>query len=245
MTRPDLFVLDDHLGRQDGRAPALLDLAAMLHCPTPPVAMDSSTDVQRQWLRNQPDGSVDVISLGALSAVDDLIDADPALAARKVRRLVVVAGDAAPGAPVEYNVSQDPAAFVDVMTSGLAVWWIPAFDGGLWQGGTASYTRSTDEELLSGVHPEVGRWFDKYIGARYGLRNLWAAGLLIDLESPTGAQWREESPSWDDSGSLTDAGGRGSSIRRLSVTDREAFEAGVVRSTNAALRELSPRTCPS
>ena len=235
---PDMIVLDDHLKRQDGQAPAVQDLTQLLGRKSPPVVLDHDTKAQAAWLRDQPDGSVTVVSLGALTAVADLIKSAPKLTQSKVHEIVVVAGDAAPGAAVEYNVYQDPEAFLAVMTSGLAIRWVPAFDGGLWSAGTSSYTVTSDDELLTGTSPEVRAWFDRYISERYGVRNLWAAGVLA--KSLEGSHWEDQVVRFDDQGRVDKKGSNVAEVTTLVVDDRAQFEAAMIEATNEALRSLAP-----
>lgn len=235
---PDMIVLDDHLSRQSGQAPAVNDMVELLDRPAPIVVLDSEVGAQLDWLAGQEDGSVTVVSLGALTALADLVESDPALASSKVKEVILVAGDAAPGAQMEYNVAQDPEAFLAVVDSNLPIRWIPAFDGGLWSAGTSAYTVTNDVELLQGVHPEVRSWFEHFIGERFGVRNLWAAGVLA--EPLVGAQWKEEVVRFDDQGRVDPDGPHETRLLRLVVDDRESFEVYMVQSTNAALASLTP-----
>ena len=52
----------------------------------------SALDVYRQTLNGQPDGSVTIISVGFLNNLNDLLNAEPQLVAKKVKELVVMAG---------------------------------------------------------------------------------------------------------------------------------------------------------
>ncbi len=52
----------------------------------------SALDVYRQVLAAQPDSSVTIISVGFLNNIDDLLTAEPALVAQKVKKLVQMAG---------------------------------------------------------------------------------------------------------------------------------------------------------
>ena len=46
------------------------------------------------------------------------------------------------------------------MRSGLPVWWVPCFDGGVWQNkGHASSWRASHRALLEGATPEVIQYF--------------------------------------------------------------------------------------
>lgn len=158
----------------------------------------------------------------------------------QVSSVLVFAGDASPGAPVEHNVSLDPKAFVSVMKSRLRIRWIPCFDGGPWRAGTSSYTVSSDAELLSDMDKPLLAWFERHIGRRFGVRNLWAAGLLSG-ESPRGARWRTEEVSFSSSGAVGNGDGGKTKLTRLTVSDRSLFEAWMVNATRRALLRVSAR----
>ena len=99
---------------------------------------------------------VTLITVGSLRDVAAALNRKPALFAEKVARLFVFIGDAQ-GAFREYNVTLDPHAYVRVMNSGLPVYWVPCFDGGIWknEAGHASYWQARHAELLADVSPPV------------------------------------------------------------------------------------------
>lgn len=234
--RPDLIVLDNHLGRQTGDAPAVTSLAKVTGQRAPRAVLDSDLQAQAEMLRRAPTRSVTVVSLGALSALADLLDAHGGLVHKKVRRVLVFAGDAAAGAAVEYNVHQDSAAYLRVMTSGLPIRWVPCFDGGTWQAGNSSYTVTSDAALLEGVRPDVRDWFEDRFGERFGVRNLWATGVLH--EQPRGAVWQQRTVRLNNAGTVDEAGAHTAVVDQLVVQDRAAFSAWMVEATNRALRAL-------
>jgi hypothetical protein len=233
---PSMIVLDNHLNRQRDEAPAVADLAAVVERPAPPVVLDRDIEAQLALLRQAPQRSVTIVSLGGLTAIAHLLDVDAVLLARKVNRILIFAGDAGLNAPLEYNVALDPAAFVRVMTSRLPVRWVPCFDGGAWRAGTSSYTVSSDATLLNGVRGPVRRWFNTYLGDRYGVRNLWAGPIAIG-EQPVGARWRTVTVHVGDDGVLR-ASGHSAHVQELVVQNREAFTSWMVDSSNAYLRRL-------
>ncbi len=66
--------------------------------------------------------------------------------------VIISGGDSDPEASPEWNQAADPAAFQYVMDSGMAVTWLPAFDGGLWQADRhATYATGLVGELLDGI----------------------------------------------------------------------------------------------
>lgn len=233
--RPDLVVIDD-VGVEDAVTPAVADLAAATGRRAPRAVMDSDLLAQVQMLRRAKNRSVTIVSLGSLDGLSNLLDAQPALLRKKVRSVMVFAGDAGADAPVEANVAADRAAYVAVMTSGLPIQWVPCFDGGLWQAGTSSYVQTTDEALLRGVRPPVRAWFDRYIGHRLGVRNLWGAGIFTG--SPEGAAWKRRVVRLDDDGVVSPRGENVARVSQLVVHDRPAFEAWMVAAGNEALRSL-------
>ena len=106
--------------------------------------------------------------------------------------VIISGGDSDPEAALEWNQGADPAAFDYVMESDLAITWLPAFDGGLWQAdrhATLTYGRLGDllddipqpaldqlhavyqrgdpskgtiDDMLDGVHR---RWIGQFITA--------------------------------------------------------------------------------
>ena len=53
-----------------------------------------------------------------------------------------------------------PHAYVGLMRSGLPVWWVPCFDGELWQNrGHASFWKAPHRDLLRDVSPAVRQYF--------------------------------------------------------------------------------------
>ncbi len=199
---------------------------------------DFRLEPQLEFLRSSPRRSVNVVTLGSLSGLASLLRANPRLLRRKVRSVMVFAGDASPRTPVEHNVGLDPKAFVSVMASRLKVRWIPCFDGGPWQAGTSSYTATFDSALLVGVGEPLFGWFETYISGRFGARNLWAAGLLSG-ERPKGARWRTVDVSFSGSGVVNEGRSRPAKLKRLTVSDRNSFEAWMVNATRRALRRVS------
>lgn len=96
------------------------------HDAKPDDQMPDALDVYREALRNQPDGSVVICSVGALSNLEDLIRAEPELVKAKVKQLLVMGGGFPRTARPETNIKLDPAAAVTVTNE----WPTPI----LWQG---------------------------------------------------------------------------------------------------------------
>jgi hypothetical protein len=236
--RPSIVVIDR--SRDPVRKPAhaaVAELARIAGVAKPRVVGDSRIKAQLDFLRASRRRSVNVVTLGSLSGLADLLKAGSQLLRRKVKSVMVFAGDASPGAALEYNVSLDPRAFVRVMTSGLNILWAPCFDGGPWQAGTSSFTITSDAQLLEGVSRPLFSWFNRHIGERFGPRNLWAAGLLSG-ERPMGARWQSVRLGFSKDGAVSDRHRRTSTLRRLTVFDRQSFESWMVNSTRRALGRL-------
>lgn len=114
-----------------------------------PLQNDVGTDGLVESLR-AASTPVTIVSVGSLSHIAAALEAEEDLVLRTVRRVVVVAGDAEPLAEVETNVWVDDDPFVSVMTSGLPIRWVPAFDGGLWSAGTcSSFVPVAQAEMLA------------------------------------------------------------------------------------------------
>jgi inosine-uridine nucleoside N-ribohydrolase len=67
-------------------------------------------DVYRRVLAAQPDGSVTVCSVGALSNLAELWRREPALVRAKIRRVIVMGGQFPPAAKPETNIATHPEA---------------------------------------------------------------------------------------------------------------------------------------
>ena len=80
----------------------------------PDDQMPDALEVYRQSLSAQPDGSVVICSVGALSNLEDLLRAEPALVKAKVKGLYVMGGGFPRTNRPETNIKLDPAAAVTV-----------------------------------------------------------------------------------------------------------------------------------
>lgn len=75
---------------------------------------------------------IDIVSVGSLRDLAAAYNRNPQLMHEKVGRVFVFAGEASNHNFMEYNVELDVHAFVAFMQSGLDIYWVPCFDGGLW-----------------------------------------------------------------------------------------------------------------
>ena len=102
---------------------------------------------------------VTIIAVGSMRDLAAAFNRNPDLLKGKVARVYAFIGDAQ-GAFQEYNVGLDPNAFACVMNSGLPVYWVPCFDGGLWRNeGHASFWQAPHAELLADASQPVFNFF--------------------------------------------------------------------------------------
>ncbi len=96
---------------------------------SPQLLKVSAVDFLRSKFHHYP-GQITLIAIGELSNVAAMITADP-LAAKKVKRIVLMGGSAArgyaPGSPPdpEWNIKSNPAAAQVVFTSGIPITMAP------------------------------------------------------------------------------------------------------------------------
>ena len=144
--------------------PAAIGLADPLKSPDDqaldqPAQFQGAVELIIQTLR----ASARPVCIAALGSVRDVVCAfnrEPGLFRTNVAMVLAFIGEASDGKFLEYNVGLDPQAFVGLMRSGLPVYWVPCFDGGLWQNrGHASFWRASQRALLEGATPEVIQYF--------------------------------------------------------------------------------------
>jgi hypothetical protein len=103
---------------------------------------------------------VTIIAVGSLRDVAAAYNRSPSLFKAKVGKLLIFIGEASLAGHTEYNVGLDTNAYIRIMNSGLPVYWVPCFDGGLWQNkGNASYWRASHRDLLGNVSNRVMNYF--------------------------------------------------------------------------------------
>ncbi len=103
---------------------------------------------------------VDIIAVGSVRDLVAAFNRDPALFHRRAGRILVFIGEASRADFREYNVGLDPQAFIGLMRSGLNLYWVPCFDGGLWRNdGHASFWQATHASLLDRAPPELVQYF--------------------------------------------------------------------------------------
>ena len=164
-----------------------------------PAQFQGAVELIIQTLR----ASARPVCIAALGSVRDVVCAfnrEPGLFRTNVAMVLAFIGEASDGKFLEYNVGLDPQAFVGLMRSGLPVYWVPCFDGGLWQNrGHASFWRASQRALLEGATPEVIQYFiyalekesaeplaflsrpvepERQARLFAGTRNLWCSAVL-------------------------------------------------------------------
>jgi hypothetical protein len=103
---------------------------------------------------------ITIITVGSLRDVAACYNRSPNLFKTKVNKLFIFIGEASKKGHIEYNVGLDENAYVRIMNSGLPVYWIPCFDGGVWQNhGRASYWKASHKDLLGRVSGKVMNYF--------------------------------------------------------------------------------------
>jgi len=108
----------------------------------------------------ESDRPVSIITIGSVRDVAAAFNRAPDLFQKKLGRLMIFIGEASDPGFIEYNVGLDVQAFRRIMESGLPVYWVPCFDGGLWQNrGRASYWKATQAELLGDVSKRAMNYF--------------------------------------------------------------------------------------
>lgn len=203
------------MNRITGRdVPAAIGLVENLRGPDD-KALDQKPQFQRgvelilTTLRQSP-VPVALTAVGSMRDVTAAFNRAPDLFRRKVSKLMVFIGEASDATFVECNVGMDPQAYVGLMRSGLPIYWVPCFDGGLWNNhGHASFWQARHEDLLKNARPQVLQYFIYAIEKEKsdpiaflsgpvdperkrrlfaGTRNLWGAAVFEWLVAPEAAK---------------------------------------------------------
>ncbi len=108
----------------------------------------------------ESDRPVSIVTIGSVRDVAAAFNRSPELFHKKLGRLMIFIGEASDPGLIEYNVGLDVQAFRRIMESGLPVYWVPCFDGGLWQNRRrASYWKASQAELLGEVSKRAMNYF--------------------------------------------------------------------------------------
>ena len=153
------------LNQLTGRAvPAVRGLGAKLRSPTDP-ALDQPEQFQQgvATILSVLSTSTPPVMIATVGSVRDVVAAfnrAPGLFQKKVGKVMVFIGEASKEDFREWNVELDPQAYVGLMRSGLPVYWVPCFDGGLWQnGGHASFWQAKHGDILTNAAPQLVQYF--------------------------------------------------------------------------------------
>ena len=143
--------------------PTVHGLSEKLKSPTD-QARDQKPEFQKgvqfilDTLRNSP-SPVMITTVGSVRDVVAAYNRNPALFRDKVGKLLVFIGEASDPSFREYNVRLDQA-YVGLMRSGLPIYWVPCFDGGIWKNaGHASFWKAKHEDLFRKPSPELIQFF--------------------------------------------------------------------------------------
>jgi hypothetical protein len=193
------------MNRITGRSvPAVIGLCDPLKSPDD-KALDQPSQFQGgvEFIVQTVRASARPVRIATLGSVRDVVCAynrEPRLFRTNMAMVLAFIGEASDPKYQEYNVGLDPQAFVGLIRSGLPVYWVPCFDGGLWQNrGHASFWRASHRALLEGAAPQVIQYFiyaleketseplaflsrpvepERQAGLFAGTRNLWCAAVL-------------------------------------------------------------------
>jgi hypothetical protein len=193
------------MNRITGRAvSAVIGLSAPLKSPDD-KGLDQPPEFQRgvEFIVQTLRASAKPVCIATLGSVRDVVAAfnrEPGLFRTNVAMVLAFIGEASDAKFQEYNMGLDPQAFVGLMRAGLPVYWVPCFDGGVWQNrGHASFWRASHRALLGEAAPEVIQYFiyalekegsdplaflshpaepERQARLFAGTRNLWCAAVL-------------------------------------------------------------------
>lgn len=162
--RPGLIPIGQMNHLTGRHVPAYPGLADPLQSPDDTgVSQDAAYQAGVEAILAHLEASPAPVTLVMVGSVRDLMAAynrRPDLLRRKVGRVYAFIGEASDPAFREYNVGLDVHAYVALMRSDLPVWWVPCFDGGLWQNqGRASFWRASHADLLAQADPAVVNFF--------------------------------------------------------------------------------------
>jgi hypothetical protein len=195
-----------------------------------------------------------IATAGSVRDVVCAFNREPELFRTNVAMVLAFIGEASDAKFQEYNVGLDPQAFVGLMRSGLPVYWVPCFDGGLWQNrGHASFWRASQRTLLRQASAEVILYFiyalEKetveplaFLSRRVeperearlfgSMRNLWCAAVLGVMSGREvvfdGSKWTSVPPQ----GGESDTVARWKPLFGFSEVDVSVTDAGVVSCGN-------------
>lgn len=217
-------------------------------------------------------GRVDMITVGSVRDLVAAFNRQPTLFREKAGRIMVFIGEAAKRDYREYNVELDPSAFVGLMRSGLNVYWVPCFDGGLWHNaGHASFWQATHAELLSNAPPCLVQYFIyalekekadpvKFLGEPFSptrrealfkqTRSLWCAAIFRGLVTGGAVEGKYfafepvDVTVGDDATIQYGEGKEAKRIMRFRVKDPAQFASGMTKETAECLGHFPMQAQP-
>jgi hypothetical protein len=271
VTRPGRIPVAQMNALTGRSVPAAIGLSAKLKSPAD-RALDQPETFQRgvqlilDTLLNSP-RRVDIITVGSVRDLMAAYNREPDLFRERAGRVLAFIGEASKPDFREHNVTLDPQAFVGLMRSSLDVWWVPCFDGGLWQnGGRASYWQASHADLLGAAPPELIQFFlyalekessdplaflhhpvdparrDKWLQPT---RNLWCTAVFQALLEPPASdrlpfQFEPTEISLGDDGSIHPGSGPPrKTVQRFKVRDSSQYGAAMTRATAAILARFN------
>ena len=108
----------------------------------------------------ESDKKVTIFSVGSLRDIAAAYNRNSGLFEEKVDKLVIFIGEANNKGNIEYNVSLDKNAYINIMNRVPNVWWVPCFDGGVWKNnGNASFWQGHHSDLLEGASDPILNYF--------------------------------------------------------------------------------------
>jgi hypothetical protein len=103
---------------------------------------------------------VTIFTVGSLRDLAATYNREPDLFKEKVNKMVLFIGEANRKDFIEYNVNLDKNAFNQIMNHAPNIYWVPCFDGGLWQNnGRASFWRAHHANLLKNASSQLINFF--------------------------------------------------------------------------------------
>ncbi len=174
-----------------------------------PAAAQKGVELILDALRRAEE-PVTVFTTGSLRDVAAAYNREPALFAKKVDRLYANAGHS--GGGDEYNVELDPAAYLRILRSDLAVYWVPCFG----ERGYESMWHFNHGEVLDAAPAPIQNFFlyalgridpkekdpvdvlaqpvDADLKRRFWdkRRNMWCTGAFLHAAGRTGGPFRFE-----------------------------------------------------
>ena len=264
--KPPAFGAVWQLNYLTGRhVPAAVGLGAKLKSPgdrglDQPAEFQNGVNLLLQALGDSRE-KVAIIFVGSARDVMAAFNREPDLFRAKVRSIHGFIGEASDPGFIEYNVGLDPMAFAGLMRSGLPIFWLPCFDGGLWQNrGHASFWKIRHRDVIEHAPEPLQRFFlymlrksdaepIAYLSQPTsdadrqwlmdGPRNLWAGALLglavnraVRFEGKDVAGFSPVEVTVDDHGVVRyDKSPQSKSIMRFEIRDPAHFAAAATAAT--------------